>query len=134
MRLFKYTYFSHAAEIASCFMGVINMIKEERSIYAREFNQKVATWYEDREFNEAYLRSVQGYYNELLMARGYVFLRDIYERLGIPVTKESLVVGWYYDQKDPAAHNFIDFGLSKTPEGLNFLLDFNVDGDISNHF
>lgn len=105
-----------------------------RSIYAREFNQSVPSWGNDRELNRIFLRSTQSYYNELLLARGYVFLRDIFERLGIPVTKESLVVGWYYDRKDPAAHNYIDFGLESIADGSNFLLDFNVDGDISHHF
>lgn len=109
------------------------MIKN-RSIYAREFNQSVPSWETDRELNWIFLRSTQAYYNELLMARGYVFLRDIFERLGIPVSKESLVVGWFYDRKDPAAHNYIDFGLDRTTKGPNFLLDFNVDGDISHHF
>lgn len=102
--------------------------------YAREFNKSATDWTDDREFNKLYLRTMQSYYNDLLMARGYVFLRDIYERLGIPVTKESIVVGWYYDRKDPAAHNYIDFGLENATEGTDFMLDFNVDGDISHHF
>lgn len=109
------------------------MIKN-RSIYAREFNQSVASWTDDGKFNRAYLRTAQGYFNELLMARGYVFLRDVYERLGFLVTKESIVVGWYYDRKDPETHNYIDFGLDGTEEGPNFMLDFNVDGDITHHF
>lgn len=104
------------------------------SIYAREFNQNIPSWENDRELNRIFLRSTQSYYTDLLMARGYVFLRDVYERLGIPVTKESLVVGWYYDRKDPEAHNYIDFGLTGMTDGPNFLLDFNVDGDISHHF
>lgn len=109
------------------------MIKN-RSIYAREFDQSSVSWMGDRESNRAFLRVTQGYFNELLMARGYVFLRDIYEELGIPITKESVVVGWYYDRGNPAVHNYIDFGLDDTEEGLNFLLDFNVDGDITHHF
>lgn len=109
------------------------MIKN-RSIYAREFNQNVPSWTSDRELNRAFLRSAQGYFNEVLIARGYVFLRDVYERLGIPVTKDSIVAGWYYDRRDPASHNYIDFGLESAVDSLNFLLDFNVDGDISNHF
>lgn len=109
------------------------MIKN-RSIYAKEFNRSVPSWEEDRELNKFFLRATETYFNTLLMARGYVFLRDVYERLGIPVTKESIVVGWYYDRKDPNAHNYVDFGLTNTAESPNFLLDFNVDGDISHHF
>lgn len=109
------------------------MIKN-RSIYAREYNQNMPSWTEDGKLNLAYLRMTQSYFNELLMARGYVFLRDIYEKLGIPVSKESIVVGWYYDRTNQEAHNYIDFGLDGTEEGPNFTLDFNVDGDISHHF
>ena len=109
------------------------MIKN-RSIYAREFNQTMVDWEDNREVNRIFLRAVQGYFNELLMARGYVFLRDIYEKLGIPITKESIVVGWYYDRKDQMAHNYIDFSLDDAFEGPNFMLDFNVDGDITHHF
>ena len=108
------------------------MIK--KTIYAREFNEKIPSWTEDRDSNLAYLKVLQGYYNELLMARGYVFLRDIYESLGIPITKESIVVGWYYDPKDKSAKKYIDFNLENTDGGPNFLLNFNVDGDIREHF
>ena len=109
------------------------MIKS-RSIYAREFNQHMVDWEDNRELNRFYLRAVQAYFNEVLMARGYVFLRDIYEKLGIPITKESLSVGWYYDRNDKTAHNYIDLDLDATEEGANFMLDFNVDGDITHHF
>lgn len=109
------------------------MIKN-RSIYAREFNQTMVGWEDNREVNRIFLRAVQSYFNDVLMARGYVFLRDIYEKLGIPVTKESIIVGWHYDRKDHSAHNYIDFGLNDTEDGPNFVLDFNVDGDITRHF
>lgn len=107
---------------------------QNKSIYAREFNKNSSYWEEDRVINWAFLRAQQAYYNDILRARGYVFLRDIYERLGIPVSKESIVAGWYYDPKDPTAHNHIDFNLPGVSEGPNFVLDFNVDGDISHHF
>ena len=53
------------------------MIVEDRSIYARKFDMNFLGWTEDRECNKLYLKMVQGYYNELLIARGYVFLRDV---------------------------------------------------------
>lgn len=108
------------------------MIVEDRSIYARKFDMNFLGWTEDREFNKLYLKMVQGYYNELLIARGYVFLRDVYERLGIRPSKESIFVGWYYDPNNATGDNYIDFNIKG--EGPDFWLDFNVDGDISNHF
>ena len=109
-------------------------MNQNKSIYAREFNKNSAYWEENRELNWAFLRMKQAYYNELLRARGYVFLKDIYEGLGIPISKESIVVGWYYDPINPASHNYIDFNLPDAPEEPNFMLDFNVDGDIRYHF
>lgn len=105
-----------------------------KEVYVKEFNAGVHSWTTDRELNLEYLRITQTYYNELLRARGYVFLRDIYERLGIPITKDSIVIGWYYDQRNSNAHNYIDFNLDESQPGPNFTLGFNVDGDISDHF
>ena len=105
-----------------------------RSKYAKKFDKSIPSWTDDREFNMEYLRTVQSYYNDLLMARGYVFLRDIYERIGIPITEESIVVGWYYDRNDHTIDNYIDFHLYDAEEGSEFVLDFNVDGDIRKHF
>lgn len=107
---------------------------DEKRMYAREFNETLPSWTEDQVFNKIYLRTVQGYFNELLMSRGYVFLRDIYENLGIPVTKESIIVGWYYDPKDSELSNYIDLSFQETGNGSSFMLHFNVDGDITKYF
>ena len=82
----------------------------------------------------------------MMKSRGYLYLNDVYEMLGIPKTKEGHVVGWIYDENDPDNDNFVDFGIYDvwTPnEKLNesrrdfvngfernILLDFNVRGNI----
>lgn len=104
------------------------------SMYARVFDSSCTSWEKDRCWNMFYLKAAQNYFNDVLKARGYVFLRDIYEHLGIPVTKASLVVGWVYDLKNSFADNFIDFSLEPTDEGADIQMDFNVDGDITKHF
>lgn len=99
--------------------------------YTEVFDSTVYTWTKDREYNLTFLRVAQNYYNRVLRVRGYVFLRDIYEYIGFPLTKASLTVGWVYDSEN--TNNHIDFGIRHT-EGSDFQLDFNVSGDITGYF
>lgn len=103
------------------------------SKYARVFDSSCVEWNKDRWFNMVHLRATQNYFNDILKARGYVFLRDIYEYLGIPVTRTSLNVGWVYDPKNRFADNYIDFCIQAT-DGADIQMDFNVDGDITEDF
>lgn len=103
------------------------------SKYARVFDSSCSAWEKDRTFNLMYLQATQNYFNDILKARGYVFLRDIYEYLGIPVTATSLIVGWVYDLKNGVGDNYIDFCIQAT-DGADIQIDFNVDGDITKYF
>lgn len=107
-----------------------------RSKYAQTFDSSCKAWEKDQEFNLVYLRAQESYFNNVLKSRGYVFLRDIHEYLGLPVTKTTLFVGWYYDLDNPSGDNYIDFSLPKTNRGntANVVINFNVDGDITNRF
>lgn len=92
----------------------------------------------DLEDNLYFLHSEQKYANMRLKNRGYLFLNEVYERLGIPTTKEGQCVGWYYNPEHPELErdNFVDFGIytgytKKKSEFINgtepaILLDFNV--------
>lgn len=110
------------------------MIKKTKSIYARKFDNSSPSWTDDGEYNEAFLKNLQDLYNRLLRARGYVFLRDIYEELGIPIDSKSIVVGWFYDSGNAFSDNYIDFSIERIGDEPNFSLDFNVDGNIIDHF
>ena len=102
------------------------------SPYARWFNETCLGWTNNPETNKYYLLQQQHYANELLKMRGYLFLNEVYDILGIPRTKAGQVVGWIFKEG-----NFVDIGLFKT-YNKNFvngyekstLLDFNVDGII----
>lgn len=121
-------------------IGVSNL--NENSDYARFFDDRAAGWCSDPEFNLTFLRLQQDYANELLQKRGYVFLNDVYNMLGIPATKAGQIVGWVYkeDDENHKGDNFIDFGIYNLDDerkrafvnGLEkaILLDFNVDGNI----
>ena len=107
------------------------------SNYARWFDEACIGWTKDPEFNLIYLKHQQAYANDILRAKGYIFLNEIYKILGISETKAGQVVGWIYNEKHPIGDNFVDFGL-KDPRNAKFingeestvLLDFNVDGNI----
>lgn len=102
------------------------------SKYGRRFDKTCSQWKNDKIQNRMTIRYYERYFDDLLSIRGYVFLRDIYEAFGIPITEESILVGWYYDENNPIGDNFIEFNVI---EGSDYFdIDFNVDGNISNKF
>ena len=94
----------------------------------------------DPEYNLMFLRKQQDYANEVLKHQGYLFLNDVYDMLGRPITQARQVLGWIYDENNPTGDNYVDFGIYDLHDqqkrdfvnGLerNILLDFNVDGVI----
>lgn len=111
----------------------------EPSIYARFFDQTSSSWSKEPEYNKVFLLCQQSYANDLLLARGHVFLNEVYDMLGIPRSKAGAVVGWILSKED-YVDNWIDFNVfeGKTEQARDFvngregaiLLDFNVDGVI----
>lgn len=105
------------------------------SQYARFFDDGSPNWVNDSELNLAFLRAQQNYCNDLLHARGHVFLNEVYDILGIPRSQAGAVVGWVLSED---GDNFVDFGIYSTRNQdavdfvngyeENILLDFNVDG------
>lgn len=110
------------------------------SDYARFFDESCEGWEKDSEFNLCYLKAKQQYANDILHARGYIFLNEVYDMLGIERTKAGQIVGWVYDEKEPLGDNYVDFGIYNIDRVKNrdfvngyervILLDFNVDGNI----
>lgn len=112
------------------------------SNYARYFDEGCKGWQKDAEYNLIFLKSMQNYANDLLKTRGYLFLNEVYDLLGIPRSREGQLVGWVYDKDNPKKGDPVDFGLVNstdfmTREFVNgyrrtVMLDFNVDGNIIN--
>lgn len=111
---------------------------EMPSKYARFFDELCNDWKSNPEYNRAFLHCQQTYANDMLRARGHIFLNEVYDALGIPRTKEGAVVGWVLDGN---GDGFVDFGIFDdltNPRVRDFvngreysiLLDFNVDGVI----
>lgn len=112
----------------------------EPSDYARFYDVGCNGWQKDPEQNLWYLRLQQNYANEKLKAKGYLFLNEVYESLGIPITKAGAQVGWLLDESNADSDNYVDFGIYNMHRQANIdfvngyertiLLDFNVDGPI----
>lgn len=111
---------------------------DKLSQYARVFDEVGSTqWTPSADHNRAFLLMEQNYFNERIRTRGYIFLNEVYERLGFRPTKAGSVVGWVYKNAD---YEGIDFGIftAHTQKAAEFLegtepsiiLDFNVQGDI----
>ena len=124
---------------------------EDPSNYGRLFSKLTSTQYQDGDpvYNQAFLRSQEAYFNDLLQTRGYVFLSEVYRALGFELTPESVIVGWI--KNSALGDSYVSFGLPaaevyretgehvlksgrivKTLSGKDYFLDFNVDGVIWN--
>lgn len=125
------------------------------SQYARYFDEgewdeankkwiwKNYVWKDDNLQNQDNLRYIEREMNGRLARDGYLFLNDVYKRLGFPPTIDGQIVGWMYDSvRGDHAVSFGVFGDDprQLPCNLSFidgdsnrpLLDFNVDGPIIN--
>ena len=85
-----------------------------------------------------FLDGAQNHMNNLLQARGYLFLNEVLGALGLSQVPEGQVAGWLLNGD---GDNTVDFGyssLSNDPNTIDFVqgrsrtvqLNFNVDGNI----
>lgn len=113
----------------------------EYSPYARIIDETSSVWDPSDDITELNIHAQLQYMNDLLRTRGYLFLSDVYDALGIPRTPASQVVGWLWKKGD--GDHYVSFGDieghrirfwddSRRREVANYLLDFNVDGEIVN--
>lgn len=97
-------------------------------------------WEESNEYNMMFLKAMEKQANRLLRTRKRLFLNEVYQMLGLPISKAGQVVGWVYDPENPDADSFVSFGLyDDGPQGYSdfvygndpaILLNFNVQGDV----
>lgn len=104
-----------------------------KSMYAVVFDDTNKNWQRAPGANRLFVQSQQNWANDLLNARGHVFLNDVYDMLGINRTKAGSVVGWVKGNGD----GYITFGLDDNRREVwdffegnekSVWLDFNVDG------
>lgn len=138
----NFRYGSQQVEVVNEVTGkkekVTRVADGDPSIYARFFDPLSPSWSREPEYNLIFLKAQQNWANDMLRARGHVFLNEVYDSLGIPRSKAGSVVGWVLANYD--TDNYIDFGIFDGDsynvrdfvngrEGA-ILLDFNVDGVI----
>lgn len=113
---------------------------DEPSEYSFFFDDGCLGWEKDAEHNLCHVKHMQSYFNEILQARGHVFLNEVYDAFGIPRTRAGQIVGWVYNTNDPNGDNYIDFGIynmhrepnRRFVNGLErvILIEPNVDGNV----
>lgn len=113
-------------------------------IYAKFFDAGCTGWTKDPEANLTFLKCQQSLANKMLQTRGYLFLNEVYDMLGIPKTEAGQIVGWLYDEDCSEGDDFVDFGIydGNSEAARRFvngyeptiLLDFNVQGNILKDF
>lgn len=120
----------------------IKVIGKNYSQFAKFFDESSKEWEKDPEYNLVFLRQQQAWANDKLRAKGFLFLNEVYEMLGIQPTKAGQMYGWIYDPDNPnhSGDNFVDFGIYDGHREIvrdfvngyerSILLDFNVDGYI----
>lgn len=119
---------------------VVNGDPSTISRFARFFDESNPNWKKDDYYNVMFLRDIQDWANDMLKAKGILFINEVYDALDIPRTKEGQFYGWIYDPDHPIGDNFVDFGIYNTnrPAVHDFingyersvLLDFNIDGNV----
>lgn len=106
-----------------------------RSMYAVCFDDTNKNWQRAPGANRLFVQAQQSWANDLLNARGHVFLNEVYDMLGLERQPFGQSVGWVKNNGD----GYISFGLDENkPEIWDFFegneksvwLDFNVDGPV----
>lgn len=115
----------------------VKVVTRSHSPYARVFGQGDTTnWSPIPWENQTFIKVQQQYANDLLHARGHVFLNEVYDMLGFDRTPEGQQVGWV---RGNGHDDYIDFNVyTNLNGGTQFVngdrhtvwLDFNVDGNV----
>ena len=96
--------------------------EHKNSPYEFDFNRHTSQlWSPDPDYSEVFLRNQQNYFNDLLQARGHVFLNEVLDGLGMKRTPAGAICGWVKGAGD----DYIDFGYMDT-----FIRDYKIDSDL----
>lgn len=108
-----------------------------KSDFACYFDRTSRNYETNRDFNMMFLRAQQNYANDILRARGHLFLNEVYDMLDLPRTTAGQIVGWTYNPEAPESDGYVDFRILeivKENEDSTYepaiIIDPNVDGDI----
>lgn len=123
---------------------VLVKAKSDASPYAAIFDDYCPDWTRSRSDNLYFIRCQERAANLKLQSRGYLFLSEVLEMLGLPYNPAGQFVGWIDEAYEGSKSGIVDFGLSevylqeeleqakleaRNPEP-SIWLDFKVDGEI----
>lgn len=77
--------------------------------YCQIFGQKNPNWSADPWYASNFLRMVESHCNDMLKARGHLFLNEVYDALGMERTPAGAVTGWVLGEGD----NYVDFAFEE---------------------
>lgn len=81
------------------------------SPFQRFFDESNPNFSKNPQNNLFFLKKVEQFANDRLVAQGYLFLNDVLYELGYNRCAEGQVYGWTYDPDDPNCHNHVDLGI-----------------------
>ena len=107
--------------------------------YGRVFGPSNPNWSDTPTENAYFIKTQYNYTNDMLVAKGYVLLNEVYSNLGFPETSAGAVVGWVNKLRPGIGDGEIRFiGEEKMTKLVHDIetgkyldgipLDFNVDG------
>lgn len=125
--------------------GKEKKVEKKVKVYDPNLTSDFATYFDNKskgyngviDYDLYFIKSQEEFANNILHTRGYVFLNEVYDALGLPFTKAGQVVGWRDDPKDSESDSYIDLRAhivyredenGKLEEVI--LIDPNVDGNI----
>lgn len=107
------------------------------SYLTRMFDTSSKAWLGSPDYNLIFVRAQQNYANDMLRSRGYLFLNEVFDNLGLSRTREGQIIGWRLAEGNV---NYVDFGIFDASnestrafvngEDKSVLLTFNPDGII----
>lgn len=103
---------------------------DDPSHYARRFRKDESRdWQNNAELNLLFVKCQETYLNDLLHARGHVFLNEAYDALGFSRTAAGALVGWIDTVPGKIIIKHIH-DEARTKKAGDLFLDFNVQGVI----
>lgn len=88
-------------------------------VFKKVFNKDNPHWSCNVVTNEEFLNNVRIYLDTLLQNGEYVFLKDAYEFLGLPITRQSCTYGW-----DVVTTKHVIINIKKIEKTKDFQLIF----------
>jgi hypothetical protein len=97
-------------------------------LYARTFDITTKHWSTNPDYNRTFLQTQEQWMNDRLRARGHVFLNEVYDALGMTLSAQGAIVGWFW----VVGSNSIRFDVIDMTRDGGYVLQFNPDGVIYN--